>query len=95
MPVHVVDCTVLQERNPEFTEPQSFIMGIKFAPGELGADVIFIMLGSKRNFPLLLRDTLALSSKAVHYADSPEKIVHNKGSQCPACKMGRNARDPC
>ena len=66
MPVHVVDCTVLQERNPEFTEPQSFIMGIKFAPGELGADVIFIMLGSKRNFPLLLRDTLALSSKAVH-----------------------------
>lgn len=58
----------LQERNPELRELESFMMGSKSAPAGLGGDMNFIMLGSKHNCSLLLRDTLAVSSKAVHYA---------------------------
>lgn len=45
-------------------------------------DIIFIKLGSEQVYPLLRRETLSLSSKAVRYTYTLEKIVQNKSYQC-------------
>lgn len=46
----------------------------------LGEHVIFIMLKSKQTSPMLQRETLPLSSKAVVCANILEKIIWSKGS---------------
>lgn len=43
-----------------------------FAPE---GDVAFIILDNKETFPLLLREIVALFSKAAHYTNILEKIV--------------------
>lgn len=54
---HTVDS--LQDRNPEFREPKSSIMGCKYTHLNfvLGRGIIFIMLDNKQTCPPLQRET--------------------------------------
>lgn len=63
-------------RNPEFTEPESFIMGRT----ETCLTFFRRFLDSKQTYPLLRRKTLSL--KTVHYLIHPRKDILDKSSQC-------------